>query len=119
MAPNVELNKEFGNRVDRSIAGFSVVFGASSPCRPIAGPFNSVPKHVATHHSDSLDWQNSHALEGDLADAIRALEHQDGPNLLTHGNPSLNSDPACLVIRSLSTTRFFGSAHRLGAGGAG
>jgi dihydrofolate reductase len=52
----------------------------------IADLFNSVPKHVATHRSDSLDWQNSHALKGDLADAIRALKHQDDANLLTWGS---------------------------------
>ena len=52
----------------------------------IADRFNSVPKHVATHRSDSLDWQNSHALKGDLADAVRALQHQDGANLLTWGS---------------------------------
>ena len=52
----------------------------------IADLFNSVPKHVATHRSDTLDWQNSHALEGDLADAIRALKHHDGANLLTWGS---------------------------------
>ena len=52
----------------------------------IADLFNSVPKHVATHRSDTLDWQHSHALEGDLADAIRALQHQDGVNLLTWGS---------------------------------
>ena len=34
-------------------------------------------------------------------------------------NLSLNSDPACIVIRSLSTSRFLGSVQRLGAGGAG
>src|SRR5262249_43263165 len=60
--------------------------GANSPSHPIAGPFNRVPKHVATHRPDTLDWQNSHALEGDLADAIRALKHQGGANLLTHGS---------------------------------
>ena len=52
----------------------------------IADLFNSVPKHVATHRSDVLDWQKSHALEGDLADAVRALKHQDGVNLLTWGS---------------------------------
>jgi dihydrofolate reductase len=52
----------------------------------IADLFNSVPKHVATHRSDTLDWQNSHALKGDLADAIRALKRQDGANLLTWGS---------------------------------
>jgi dihydrofolate reductase len=45
-----------------------------------------VPKHVAMHRSDPLDWQNSHALEGDLADAVRALKHQDGADLLTWGS---------------------------------
>ena len=57
-----------------------------SDSRAIADLFNSVPKHVATHRSDTLAWQNSHALEGDLADAIRALKQQDGANLLTHGS---------------------------------
>ena len=52
----------------------------------IADLFNSVPKHVATHRPDTLDWQNSHALKGDLADAIRALKRQDGANLLTWGS---------------------------------
>ena len=60
--------------------------GADSPGHPIAGPFNSVRKHVATHRPDTLGWQNSHALEGDLADAVRALKRQDGGYLLTHGS---------------------------------
>lgn len=55
----------------------------------IADLFNSVPKHVATHRSDSLDWQNSHALQGDLADAVRALKHQDGDSLLTWGSADM------------------------------
>jgi dihydrofolate reductase len=57
--------------------------------RAIADLFNSVRKHVATHRSDGLDWQNSHALEGDLADAIRALKQQDGANLLTWGSAGM------------------------------
>lgn len=59
---------------------------AGSNSRSIANLFNSVPKHVATHRSDTLDWQNSHALKGNLADAIRALKHQDGAHLLTQGS---------------------------------
>jgi dihydrofolate reductase len=52
----------------------------------IADVFNSVPKHVATHRSDTLDWQNSHALGSDLAGAIRVLKQQGGANLLTWGS---------------------------------
>ncbi|HZI48642.1 MAG TPA: dihydrofolate reductase family protein [Pyrinomonadaceae bacterium] len=57
-----------------------------SPAHGIAGLFNSVPKHVATHRPDTLDWQNSHALEGDLSDAVRALKHQAGADLVTWGS---------------------------------
>ena len=53
---------------------------------PIADKFNSVAKHVATHRSDSLEWKNSHALKGELADAVRALKNKSGPNLLTWGS---------------------------------
>jgi dihydrofolate reductase len=52
----------------------------------IADLFNSVPKHVATHRPATLDWQHSHALEGDLAEAIRALKRRDGVNLMTWGS---------------------------------
>jgi dihydrofolate reductase len=52
----------------------------------IADQFNRVPKHVATHRPDTLDWQNSHALEGDLVDAIHALKRRDGANLLAWGS---------------------------------
>jgi dihydrofolate reductase len=53
---------------------------------PVGDLFNRVRKHVATHRPDSLDWQNSYALKGDLADAVRALKRQDGASLLTNGS---------------------------------
>ncbi len=56
---------------------------------PIADQFNSVPKYVATHRPDTLDWQNSHALKGDLADAVRKLNSEDGADLLTWGSGEL------------------------------
>ena len=55
----------------------------------IADRFNSVPKHVATHRSETLDWQHSRALDGDLADAVRALKRQDGATLLTWGSADM------------------------------
>lgn len=51
--------------------------------------FNRVPKHVVTHRPDSLAWQNSHALVGEIANAIGTLKQQDGPNLLTWGSADL------------------------------
>ncbi len=61
----------------------------TSPSHAIAEKFNGVRKHVATHRPETLDWNNSHALEGNLADAVRALERRDGANLLTWGSGDL------------------------------
>jgi dihydrofolate reductase len=59
---------------------------ADSPAHGIADLFNSVPKHVATHRADTLDWHNSHALEDDIAGAVSELKHQDGADLVTWGS---------------------------------
>jgi dihydrofolate reductase len=78
-----------GRRTYDIFAAYWPLRQADSNNHVIADLFNSVPKHVATHRSDTLAWQNSHALEGSLADAIRALKHQDGADLLTQGSGDL------------------------------
>ncbi|HMN29492.1 MAG TPA: dihydrofolate reductase family protein [Caldilineaceae bacterium] len=75
-----------GRRTYDIFAAYWPQVRADSASHAIADLFNRVPKHVATHRPDSLDWQNSHALKGDLADAIRTLKQQGGANLLTHGS---------------------------------
>ena len=52
----------------------------------IGDMFNAVPKHVVTHRRQPLAWQNSHAVEGDLADAVAALKRRDEADLLTQGS---------------------------------
>jgi len=47
------------------------------------------------------------------------MNFKNGPLPSEPPNLPLNSDPACIAFRSLSSSRFPGSAHRLGAGGAG
>jgi dihydrofolate reductase len=59
---------------------------ADSKSRGIADVFNRVSKHVATHRSGALEWRNSHALTGELAEAVRALKREEGANLLTFGS---------------------------------
>ena len=75
-----------GRRTYEIFAAYWPRVPVDSDNRAIADLFNNAPKHVATHRSDTLDWHNSHALKGDLADAIRALRQQDGANLLTWGS---------------------------------
>jgi len=62
---------------------------ADSPASGIADLFNSVPKHVATHRADTLDWRNSRALEGELAGAVRELARRAGPDLMTWGSADM------------------------------
>jgi dihydrofolate reductase len=78
-----------GRRTYDIFAGYWPRVRADSNHHVIADLFNSVPKHVATHRPETLDWQNSHALQGNIADAIRALKHQHGADLLTQGSGDL------------------------------
>jgi dihydrofolate reductase len=76
-----------GRRTYDIFAGYWPHIQAGS--NTIADLFNSVPKHVATHRPDTLDWHNSRALETNLVEAINALKRQDGPHLLTQGSGDL------------------------------
>jgi dihydrofolate reductase len=60
-----------------------------APHQHIADLFNGTTKHVATHHPETLAWQNSHALGADIAAAVRALKRGDGPDLITQGSSDL------------------------------
>lgn len=60
-----------------------------APHRGIADLFNGVTKYVATHHPETLGWQNSRALGPDIAAAVRDLKRGDGPDLLTQGSSDL------------------------------
>jgi dihydrofolate reductase len=60
-----------------------------APHQHIADLFNGTTKHVATHHPETLAWQNSHALGADIAATVRALKRGDGPDLITQGSSDL------------------------------
>lgn len=75
-----------GRRTYDIFASYWPQVPAGSGSRAIADRFNNVSKYVATHSPDPLAWRHSHALKGDLADAVRALKAQDGADLLTFGS---------------------------------
>jgi dihydrofolate reductase len=56
---------------------------------PPAEELNGATKHVASTTLGELAWQNSHLIEGDVPDGIRALKEQDGPELQVHGSANL------------------------------
>ncbi|HKV55453.1 MAG TPA: dihydrofolate reductase family protein [Candidatus Binataceae bacterium] len=52
----------------------------------IARKFNAVNKYVAAGPETPLTWAGSHRLEGDLAEAVRALKATEGRDLLIQGS---------------------------------
>ncbi|MBB4504930.1 dihydrofolate reductase family protein [Rhizobium leguminosarum] len=56
---------------------------------PIGKAFNAATKYVATTSNETLTWENSFALRGDVAAEIARLKQQDGPDLLTQGSSGL------------------------------
>jgi dihydrofolate reductase len=56
---------------------------------PIADQLNSTRKHVASTTLDRVDWNNSTLIRGDVADYVRELKSQDGPEVQVHGSPGL------------------------------
>ncbi|MER9232795.1 dihydrofolate reductase family protein [Mesorhizobium sp. M0622] len=68
------------------------IFAAHWPYQkndPIADSFNAVTKYVATHRPDTLSWQNSQPLGGDVVATLRRMKEEDGPDLLIQGSSEL------------------------------
>jgi dihydrofolate reductase len=56
---------------------------------PIADLLNGTRKHVASTTLDRPDWSNSTVIPGDVAEYVRALKREDGPEIQVHGSPGL------------------------------
>ena len=78
-----------GRRTYDIFAGYWPQVSSDAPHGGIADAFNGATKYVATHHPETLGWQHSHALGADIASAVRALKHRDGPDLVTQGSSDL------------------------------
>jgi|SRR5690348_7477760 len=78
-----------GRRTYDIFAAYWPDVAEDAPHRGIADAFNGTTKHVATHHPDTLAWQNSRALGPDIVAAMPALKRGDGPDLVTQGSSEL------------------------------
>jgi dihydrofolate reductase len=56
---------------------------------PGADELNAATKHVASRTLQSVDWENSRLLQGDVVEAVASLKEQDGPELQVHGSSNL------------------------------
>jgi dihydrofolate reductase len=51
---------------------------------------NSYPKYVASKSlEEPLEWNNSHLLEGDVADAVRKLKEEKGDDIIMYSSVGL------------------------------
>jgi dihydrofolate reductase len=57
--------------------------------QPPAEEFNKATKYVASTTLEDPEWENSQLIEGDVADGIRALKEEEGPDLLVQGSGNL------------------------------
>jgi len=77
-----------GRRTYEIFAGFWP--NAPEEEQVVAEPLNSKPKYVvSTTLAGPLEWENSTLLEGEMADAVAALKHEDGGDLHVLGRADL------------------------------
>jgi dihydrofolate reductase len=62
---------------------------SDDPDGPIAGKLNSAKKYVVSTTLKKLDWNNSTLVKGDIAQEIKTLKQQNGPELQVHGSGNL------------------------------
>ena len=62
-----------------------------APSSPMGDGINAATKYVATHRPESLAWGPFEGIGPDLAEGVRRIKTQDGPNLIVSGSASLTS----------------------------
>jgi len=56
---------------------------------PVSQGINFKKKYVASRTLTSVEWETAELLQGDVADAVRALKAEDGGELQVHGSAGL------------------------------
>lgn len=57
--------------------------------QPVGATFQRINKYVLTHSDAPLEWENSHKLSGDTAEAVAELKRSEGRDLLIQGSSTL------------------------------
>lgn len=92
----LQLMTEWARRADAFLLGrrtYEIFAGSwpnsTDPADEIATALNTRPKYVASRTLHELDWQNSHLLKGDVAQAVAALKAGEGGEIQVHGSSDL------------------------------
>jgi len=66
------------------------IFATYWPIHASAWPgINKMTKYVASHTLTSHEWENSVFLNGDIAEEIKKVKEENGPDLQVHGSGNL------------------------------
>jgi dihydrofolate reductase len=67
------------------------MFWPKVPSNPMVDRLNAATKYVVTHRPEGLDWGPAEALGPDVAESVRRLKSEDGPDLILSGSSTLIS----------------------------
>ncbi|MEV0841689.1 dihydrofolate reductase family protein [Actinocatenispora sera] len=66
-------------------------FWPTVPANPMADRLNAATKFVATHRPETLHWGPAEPLGPDVAEGVRRVKADDGPDLVLCGSSTLTS----------------------------
>jgi dihydrofolate reductase len=69
--------------------GFAAAWPGQTDPGGFADKMNSMPKYVVSSTLDTLEWENSTRLEGDVAESVAKLKEGDGGPILVAGSATL------------------------------
>jgi dihydrofolate reductase len=84
-AMSVPFDLVLGRRTYDIFAGY----WPNAPAEAGGKPLNDATKYVASRGRPTLSWERSVLLEGDAAESVAALKHEDGPELQVHGSGNM------------------------------
>ncbi|XVQ10386.1 dihydrofolate reductase family protein [Spirillospora sp. CA-255316] len=91
----IGLNEELTGRAGALLLGRKTyeMFAATWPLAeaddPIGARMNGLPKYVASRTLESVSWQNSTLLTGDVVEAVGRLKEGEGGEIQVHGSGGL------------------------------
>lgn len=86
-----EAELVFGRKTYAMMAGFWPTPQARQAMPEVAASMNRMRKYVFSRGLQTLDWENSTLVKGDLASEVRRLKSQPGPGLLIMGSGEIVS----------------------------
>ncbi len=69
--------------------GFAKAWPSMKDEAGFADRMNSIPKYVVSSTLKNLEWNNSHLIEGDIAEAVSRLKEEPGLDILVAGSARL------------------------------